>query len=292
MHRVGLIGAGGVGTKRAAVASRHPETELALVCDVNREAAERLAREHGAPVADSWQDVVADAGVDVVVVATTHDALAPISTAALAAGKHVLCEKPVGRTPAEVRQVVAAAEHTGACLKAGYNHRYHPAIVKVREVWEQGLIGPVTFIRGRYGHGGRRGYESEWRGRPEKAGGGEMLDQGAHLVDLSAWFLGDFDSVTGFLATQVWDIAPLEDNAFGLFRTAAGQVASLHASWTQWKNLFSFEVFGEHGYAAAQGLGRWYGPETAVVGRRRPEGGPPDEERRTCNRQPPARRTR
>jgi predicted dehydrogenase len=105
-----------------------------------------------------------------------------------------------------------------------------------------------------------------------------MLDQGAHLVDLAMWFLGDFASVTGFLATHFWDME-LEDNAFGLFRTAAGQIASLHASWTQWKNLFSFEVFGREGYAIARGLGRSYGREHAIVGHRRPEGGIPDEER-------------
>ena len=104
------------------------------------------------------------------------------------------------------------------------------------------------------------------------------MDQGAHLVDLCRWFLGDFATVTGLVATFFWDIAPLEDNAFGLFETAAGQVAFLHASWTQWKNLFSFEVFGRDGYAIACGLGGSYGREYALVGRRKVEGGPPEEE--------------
>lgn len=279
MYRVGLVGAGGVGQKRAAAVAAHPQCELALVCDLNRGAAAALAQRYGAALASSWEQLVEAADLDIAVVSTTHEWLAPISAAALRAGKHVLAEKPLGRNPAEVRQAVAAAAQASRWLKAGYNHRYHPAIAKVRQVFEAGELGPLHFIRGRYGHGGRPGYEREWRADPARSGGGEMLDQGAHLVDLSLWFLGDFARVTGMVSTSYWPIAPLEDNAFGLFATPAGQVASLHVSWTQWKNLFSFEIFGRDGYASAHGLGRSYGPEYALVGRRAPEGGPPLEER-------------
>ena len=279
MHRVGLVGAGGMGQKRAAVVAAHPQCELVLVCDLDRAAAADLAQRYGAAQASSWEQLVATEDLDIVVVSTTHEWLAPISVAALRAGKHVWAEKPLGRNPEEVGQVVAAAAQAGRWLKAGYNHRYHPAIAKVRAVFEAGELGPLHFIRGRYGHGGRPGYEREWRADPARSGGGEMLDQGAHLVDLALWFMGDFSRVTGMLSTSYWPIAPLEDNAFGLFATPAGQVASLHVSWTQWKNLFSFEVFGRDGYATAHGLGRSYGPEHALVGRRALGGGPPQEER-------------
>lgn len=279
MYKIGLVGAGGVGQKRAAAVAAHPECELALVCDLNPAAATALAQRHGAATADSWEQLVGAGELDMVVVSTTHEWLAPISAAALRAGKHVLAEKPLGRNPAEARLAVEAAAESGRWLKAGYNHRYHPAIAKIRQVHEAGLLGPLYFIRGRYGHGGRPGYEREWRADPARSGGGEMLDQGAHLVDLSLWFAGDFSHVTGMVNTNHWAITPVEDNAFGLFATATGQVASLHVSWTQWKNLFSFEVFGRDGYAVANGLGRSYGPEHAVVGRRAAEGGPPHEER-------------
>lgn len=277
MYRVGVIGAGKIGTQRALVASQHPHTEVIAVCDLELERAATVARICGAEVASSWQAIVEAKDIDIAIVATTHDALAEISTAALATGKHVLCEKPMGRNPREVRQVVQTAARAGRCLKAGYNHRYHPAIAKVHQVCAQGEIGQLMSLRGRYGHGGRPGYEREWRADPERAGGGELLDQGVHLLDLAQWLLGDFAAVTGFIATHFWD-TPLEDNAFGLFRTAAGQIASLHVSWTQWRNLFSLEVFGRDGYAIAQGLGRSYGPEQAIIGRRRPEGGVPEEE--------------
>jgi len=268
-----------VGRKRAAVVAARDDCSLESVCDVDGRVARSLADDVGASAVPSWQELLGDTDLDLVVVATTHDALAQISMAALNAGKHVLCEKPVGRNPAEVRQVVAAAGQNGTCLCAGYNHRFHPAVARVREAVTTGQLGPLNFLRARYGHGGRPGYDQEWRGIPERAGGGEMLDQGAHLVDLSLWMLGEFATVSGCTETLFWDVAPLEDTAFGLFRTDRGQVASLHVSWTQWKNLFCFEVFGRDGYAIAEGLGGSYGTERAAIGRRRPEGGVPEEER-------------
>ena len=277
MYKVGIIGAGRMGRRRAATAHAHPESAVTLIYDEHAPAATELAGECRAAVAASWEELIA-ADLDVAVVATTHDALAPISAAALLAGKHVLCEKPLGRNPREAQQAVAAAEQSGRVLKVGYNHRYHPAIQKLHEVCTAGEIGPLLSIRARYGHGGRPGYDREWRTDPEKAGGGELLDQGAHLIDLAKWLLGDFAEVTGYVETHFWD-APVEDNAYGLFRTATGQIASLHASWTQWKNLFSFEVFGRDGYVCVEGLGGAYGPERAVVGRRNPQGGAPDSER-------------
>ena len=276
MYKVGIVGAGRMGQRRAATAHAHPESAVTLIYDEHAPAAAELAAECGAAVAASREELIA-ADLDIAVVATTHDALAPISTAALLAGKHVLCEKPLGRNPQEARQAVAAAEQSGRVLKVGYNHRYHPAVQKLHEVCTAGEIGPLLSIRARYGHGGRPGYEREWRTNPKKAGGGELLDQGAHLIDLAKWLLGDFAEVTGYVEAHFWD-SPVEDNAYGLFRTATGQIASLHASWTQWKNLFSFEVFGRDGYVCAEGLGGAYGPERAVVGRRNPQGGAPDSE--------------
>jgi predicted dehydrogenase len=141
----------------------------------------------------------------------------------------------------------------------------------------QGDLGPLFFIQAVYGHGGRLGYEKEWRGDPELAGGGELLDQGVHLLDLSRWFLGDLDVVGAVTPRWHWDVAPLEDNAFVLLQAAGGQVANLHTSWTMWKNRFSFEVFGRDGYARIDGLGGSYGVESLTHGRRRKAGSVPEE---------------
>jgi predicted dehydrogenase len=210
-----------------------------------------------------------------VIVATTHDMLAPIAAAAAGAGKHVLIEKPGARRASELDAVAEAARRTGALVRIGFNHRYHRAFQKARAIFDSGAIGPLRFIRGRYGHGGRPGYEREWRADQALSGGGELLDQGVHLIDLAHWFLGDFTRVTGRTPTYFWKM-PVEDNAFLLLETAAGQVAFLHASWTEWKNLFSFEICGRDGKLEISGLGGSYGLERLVHYAMRPEMGPPE----------------
>src|SRR5690242_507059 len=135
--------------------------------------------------------------VDIVLVSAPHDMLAPISGAAAAAGKHVLVEKPGARHATELDPVCTAAQTTGARVRVGFNHRYHRAFRKAREIFESGALGETMFVRARYGHGGRPGYEKEWRALPELSGGGELVDQGMHLIDLARWFLDDFESVAG-----------------------------------------------------------------------------------------------
>jgi predicted dehydrogenase len=157
----------------------------------------------------------------------------------------------------------------------GYNHRFHPALLKAREIVETGALGPLMFVRGRYGHGGRAGYDREWRADPALSGGGELIDQGVHLIDLAGWFLGEFATVSGHAPTFFWDMA-VDDNAFLSLRTAAGQTAWLHASCTEWKNLFSFEIYGRLGKLHIEGLGGSYGVERLSYHRMLPEMGPPE----------------
>jgi predicted dehydrogenase len=225
-------------------------------------------------VTSRWEEAAADPGVEIVVIATTHDLLAPIAASAAALGKHVLIEKPGARTSAELECVAQAARGTGALVRVGFNHRYHRAFRKAREIVDSGALGPLMFVRARYGHGGRPGYDREWRARPEISGGGELIDQGMHLVDLARWFLGDFPHVEGSIATYFWDM-PVEDNGFLLLRTAGGQTAFLHASCTEWKNLFSFELYGRNGKLDISGLGGSYGVERLAFYQMLPEMGPP-----------------
>jgi len=228
----------------------------------------------GAEVSTNWRDVVTRADVDLVVVATSHDRLAEIACGAVAAGKHVLLEKPGARRAVELDPLLAASRKTGALVRVGFNHRFHPALRKAREIFETGILGDLMFIRGRYGHGGRPGYEQEWRAHPEMSGGGEMIDQGVHLIDLARWFLGDFTRVRGHVATYFWQM-PVEDNGFMLLETARGQTAFLHASWTEWKNLFSLEIAGRVGKLEILGRGGSYGTERLTHYQMLPEMGPP-----------------
>jgi predicted dehydrogenase len=218
---------------------------------------------------------VGRADIDLVIVSTTNDALAAVTGAAVQRGKHVLVEKPAARNAAELAPVVEAARAANVVVKVGFNHRFHPAFQKARALFDAGAIGPLLYLRARYGHGGRVGYEREWRANPALSGGGELLDQGVHLIDLARWFAGDFTHVTGQALTYFWDM-PVDDNAFMALRTAAGQVAWLHASCTEWKNLFSFEIFGRHGKLQIDGLGGSYGVERLTHYRMLPRMGPPE----------------
>jgi predicted dehydrogenase len=272
--RVAIIGCGLIGRKRAR--SLPPGWSLVLCCDQVQQRAENLARLYsGAQVMTQAEPAVASSGVDLVIVATTHDALAPLAARAARAGKHVLVEKPGARRAAELDPVTNAAQSTGALVRVGFNHRYHRAFRKAREIFNTGALGEPMFVRARYGHGGRPGYEREWRAVPELSGGGEAIDQGVHLVDLARWFLGEFVDVQGVAPTFYWNM-PVEDNVFFLLQTASRRVAFLHASWTEWKNLFSFEYSGRCGKLEISGLGGSYGIERLAHYQMLPAMGPPE----------------
>ncbi|MFC1895269.1 Gfo/Idh/MocA family protein [Thermodesulfobacteriota bacterium] len=270
---MGIIGCGLIGKKRAAVIENDPTSVLRAVSDVNVINAAALLEQCGAGAGvggracRDLRDMLNEEKLDAVIVATPNKYLKKISLLALRRGINVLCEKPLGRNTWESERMVKVAREHGAILKTGFNLRHHPAIGKAHELVASGAIGPINFIRCIYGHGGRPGYEKEWRADRDICGGGEMLDQGVHVVDLFRWFLGEFNEAYGIAPTFYWNME-VEDNAFAFFKTANGRVAQMHTSWTQWKNRFTFEIFGEAGYLIVEGLGGSYGKETLTIGKR------------------------
>ena len=269
-----IIGCGLIGKKR--LAGLPVGSKLAVACDTNLARAEELVKlaQTGKAVAD-FKLAVADPQVDAVIVATINSALAEVSAAAICAGKHVIVEKPAGIAVAQLDELIALEKRHGVCVRVGFNHRYHPAFQKAREIFTSGVMGELMFLRARYGHGGRIGYDQEWRADPKFSGGGELIDQGIHLIDLAGWFLGEFKKVDGHAATYFWKM-PVDDNAFLSLQTAKGQTAWLHVSCTEWKNLFSFEIYGRHTKLAIEGLGGSYGVEKLFHYQMKPEMGIPD----------------
>lgn len=266
--KIGIIGCGLQGKRRAEALKKFPDAELVAVTDVLLPRAKMLAEEMKCKVANNWEDIIAMKEIDIVAVCTPPNAHLPICTAALKQGKHVLCEKPLACNPMEAEQIAKLAQKKGLRLECGFNHRHHPAIQQAKQWFDRGVIGEPIFVRTVYGIGGKPDYDKDWRANKETAGGGQLMDQGMHVIDLSRWFFGDFTEVTGFIQTGYWNIAPVEDNAFCLLRNKKGQVASIHTSWTQWKNLFRFEIFGKDGYITVEGLGGSYGVEKAILGKR------------------------
>ena len=270
---VAIVGCGLIGQKRAKAL---PERSLVICADSNLPRAEQLARNYLDCCATSdWRSAVGRSDVNVVIVATPNNLLTEIATAAIQQGKHVLVEKPAARHVEELRPLLTAAETKAVIVRVGFNHRYHRAFQKAREIVDSGALGPLMFLRARYGHGGRIGYDNEWRARPEYSGGGELIDQGVHIIDLARWFLGDFVEIDGYAHTYFWNM-PVDDNAFLLLKTAGRQVAFLHASCTEWKNMFSFELYGRKGKLQIDGLGGSYGVERLAYYQMLPEMGPPE----------------
>jgi predicted dehydrogenase len=278
MLSTAIIGAGGIGRIRARSISSSGTGHVAAIADLDAARARELAEEFSASYSENWRAVVSRPDIDVVVVSTPTKFHAEIAVAALQAGKHVLCEKPLARTTQESRGIVEAARRARRVLKTGFNYRLMAHTRKARELIEAQAIGPAYFLRCRYGHGGRPGYEQHWCTDAELSGGGVLQEQGIHMVDLVRVLLGEPSRVLAETRRYFWAFPEVEDNCFCLFETPAGQMAQLHVSWTQWINVLEIEILGRDGYLRLEGRDGHYGPQRLTWGKRQPNHSRPVEE--------------
>jgi len=245
----------------------HPDLDLVAVCDPQR--AGTLAT-LGVATYDDWRDLIA-ADLDLVFVCTPNHLIPEAAEAALHNGLHVFCEKPPGRNLDDIKRIRAAElANPGQTLLFGFNHRHHPGITDAKAIINSGSLGQILTMRGVYGKGGGDDYHTSWRNDPAVGGGGILLDQGVHMLDLFRLFVGDFETVIGLRGVTFFDV-PVEDNAVVILRTAQGQLAQLHSSATSWKHTFRLEIGCEKGYVNISGLlskTGSYGRETLLVGRR------------------------
>jgi len=268
---VAIIGCGYIGKKRAKFLQNN---KLTVACDVDFNKAKKLASQFPDCIATDGIDSSINSS-DVVLISTINSKLAPIALSAINGGKHVLIEKPGAINMLELDKIEEAIRNTKSLVRIGYNHRYHPACLKMLEIFNSGELGPIMFLRGRYGHGGRIGYDKEWRADASICGGGELIDQGVHLIDLAGIFLKEFKTIEGYMDTYFWNM-DVEDNVFLNLRNSNNNTAWLHASCTEWKNMFSFEVYGKYGKLHWEGLGGSYGIEKLTYYKMLPEMGPPE----------------
>jgi predicted dehydrogenase len=274
---VGIVGCGLIGRKRAAALDGD---QLVGCFDLEQSLAASLAEEFGGRVCAS-DDELFGLEPDVAIVAVPHDRLAEIGCRALAAGAHLLVEKPAGIGVADIDRISAAAQSAGRRVRVGFNHRFHPGIALALEEAVSGRFGEVMFVRALYGHGGRLGYEREWRMDADVSGGGELVDQGMHLLDLFHALIGPQPVRSALLRRHFWE-AEVEDNAVVVVGDDAqdGPWGMFHVSWTEWKNMFQLEVYCRTGKLRVDGLGGSYGTERLTVYDMKPELGPPDIETR------------
>ncbi|MDP6683398.1 MAG: Gfo/Idh/MocA family oxidoreductase [Desulfobacterales bacterium] len=259
-----------MGEIRKQIVEQNSETELSAVCDpfVNRETMDIACAYY-----DDYRKAIDVERPDIVFVCTPNRFIPDVATYALQQGCHIFCEKPPGRCLMDIQRI-REMERNYSELKVmfGFNHRHHPAIIEAKAIVDAGRMGKIMWMRGVYGKSGGQGrdFESSWRNNPDMSGGGILLDQGIHMLDLFRFFCGDFQEITGMLTTAFWNI-PVEDNAFVFLRNDRGQMAQLHSSATLWKHIFRLEIGLERGYLIAQGLlskTGSYGREHLIIGRR------------------------
>jgi predicted dehydrogenase len=247
MIRFGLIGCGGIGLLRAQALAQTEGVTLTAVNDLDAARARGVSAQYGGAVAADWRDLLARADVDAVIVSTPPSLHTDMAVAALQAGKHVLVEKPLARTPAEGRAILQAAEQADRFAATGFNYRFYPSMLKARELLDSGLIGRLDHIRSYTGYSAAD-HSQAWLHDAQIMGGGALRDNGIHLIDLTCYFLGNVAQVKGFGSNAVWQFEGCEDNGFALLRNAAGNIASLQASWTEWRGYkLLVEIYGEKG---------------------------------------------
>jgi len=222
---------------------------------------------------DSVDIILNDPTIDAVFICCVNSLNQEMTIRALKANKHILCEKPPAFNAAGVEEIRKVEATTNRVLMYGFNHRHHGAAVKMRQIVDKGEHGRILWMRGRYGKSVDENYLSTWRADPKLAGGGILLDQGIHMLDLFMYLGGDFDEIQAMVSSIYWNIPGIEDNVFAMFRNSkTGMAASLHSTMVQWRHLFSLEVFMERGYMVLNGLktsSNSYGAEQLVVARNR-----------------------
>jgi predicted dehydrogenase len=273
---VAIIGCGAVGQREAAAVNAIPDLQLVAVADFGpafRHLALQMGADYGCDTVHDWHHLVARNDIDIVVVATPNCFHREMSIEAMKQGKHVLCEKPLATASEDAEEMVTTASATGARLMTNFNHRAHDHVRRARAILGEGRIGRPMFLRGRIGHGrfvagpspgspDRFRGKSVWNLDAVQSGGGTLIDNGVHVLDLARWLMGaEFVEAQGCLthnldvggevpdaAARLLRPAGCEDNAFGLFRTADGRVATIHSSWVQWRGYLYLEIAGTHGH--------------------------------------------
>jgi len=265
MYKVGIIGYGKMGKIRHRAVADNGKAKVVAVFDT-------VETDAGVPMAAGTEDIISDPAIDAVFICTPNYLNKSLTVKSLEAGKHVFCEKPPAFNAAEVAEIQAAEKASNKILMYGFNHRHHESIQYMKKLIDGQEYGRVLWMRGRYGKSVDKSFYNNWRAKKEMSGGGILIDQGIHMLDLFLYLGGDFDSVHASVSTLYWHL-DVEDNVFAtLENTRTGLVASLHSTMTQWRHLFSMEVFLERGYLVLNGLktsSNTYGDEMLTIARNR-----------------------
>ena len=246
-----IIGMGRMGKMRYTKLKQHGGFEITGICDTNSE----NLKGYPEPVYTDWQACLEQCPSEAVFVCTVNAVIPLVVCCALEKGKHVFSEKPPGRNLEDALSMQKSSlKHPDCVLKFGFNHRYHNSVMEAKALIQSGIIGEVVCARGVYGKAGSPTFAQEWRNNIQLSGGGILLDQGIHMLDLLQYFVGEFTEIQGSVDTLVWKQLPTEDSAFAILKTADGKLASLHSNALQWRHKFDLDIICTKGYIALNGL--------------------------------------
>jgi 1,5-anhydro-D-fructose reductase (1,5-anhydro-D-mannitol-forming) len=267
MINIGIIGFGKMGQIRAQALENSGRANISTIYEENT-----LPDGLTYAVSKNADEIINNSEIDVVFICTPNYLNKPLTLQALNAGKHVFCEKPPAFNSQEVEEIIVVEKHSGKKLMYGFNHRHHESIRHIKKLIDSGEYGKVLWMRGRYGKSVDKSFFETWRAKKKLAGGGILLDQGIHMLDLFLMFGGDFDSVQADVSSLYWNLE-IEDNVFAIYKDSkTGVVASLHSTMTQWRHLFSLEIFLEKGSIVLNGLktsSGTYGDEILSIAKNR-----------------------
>lgn len=285
MIKCGIIGYGKMGQIRAETVEADGRGEIISIYEPN----EITEEDFPYRIANTTDEVINNPDIDVIFVCTPNYLNKPLTIQSLEAGKHVFCEKPPALTSKDVEEIIQVEKKSSRKLMYGFNHRHHSSIKMMKSIVENGEYGKIIWMRGRYGKSVDKSFFDSWRANKDLAGGGILLDQGIHMLDLFLYLGGSFDLVKSDVSNSYWKL-DIEDNVFAILKNSeTGIVAQLHSTMTQWRHLFSLEVFMEKGYMVLNGLktsSGTYGDEVLSIAKNRttaPAATWKDEERITYN---------
>ena len=266
--KVGIAGYGIIGKRRRQYIDNNPHLQTIAVCDQNFE--NDTVLEDGLKCFSNYQHLLEEP-LDVLFISLPNYLAPEVTMAGLERGMHIFCEKPPGRNVEDIENVFQVKQkYPKLHLKYGFNHRFHDSVRDALEIIKSEKLGKIIFLRGIYGKSKIISFSNIWRGERKYAGGGILLDQGIHMLDLMQLFCGEFEEVKSFISNKHWQ-HDVEDNAYAIMRDSVGRVAMLHSSATQWQHKFSLDISLTKGYLELTGIltgSKSYGEETLTIGRK------------------------
>ena len=265
MYKFGIAGYGKMGKIRERTIANNKNTKLVAIYEIN----EHKCADKSVLDCNSFEELLS-LEIDAIFISSYVSSAAEYTSKALNAGINVFCEKPPSMSYDEMLEVQKVEKLTEKVLKYGFNHRFHSSVTEAKKIIDNGTLGKLLWMRGVYGKAGSIDFHDNWRNYKNYSGGGILLDQGIHMLDLFRYFSNEeFKCLSSYLTTSFWNIE-CEDNAFLTLKSNVNDiVATLHSSATQWKHKFLLEMTFEEGYLNLDGIlseTRSYAPETLILG--------------------------